>query len=51
METVWLTYDDPHWLARRHRLGPASADAVAAIETGMAVVIKTAARNASEPAS
>jgi uncharacterized protein (DUF302 family) len=20
--TVWLTYNDPHWIARRHGLGP-----------------------------
>jgi uncharacterized protein (DUF302 family) len=36
---VWLTYNDPRWLARRHGLGAASAGAVAAIEAGMAAVI------------
>jgi uncharacterized protein (DUF302 family) len=40
--TVWLTYDDPRWLARRHGLGAASAKAVAAIEVGMASVVKAA---------
>jgi uncharacterized protein (DUF302 family) len=35
---VWLTYNDPHWLARRHGLGASSAAAVAAIESGLATV-------------
>jgi uncharacterized protein (DUF302 family) len=45
---VWLTYDDPHWLARRHGLGAASAEAVAAIEAGMAAVIGAAAGRPTE---
>jgi uncharacterized protein (DUF302 family) len=31
--TVWLTYNDPHWITRRHGLGAAAnaqADAMAA---------------------
>lgn len=33
---VWLTYDDPDSLARKHGLGPASAPVIAAIKAGMA---------------
>jgi uncharacterized protein (DUF302 family) len=40
---VWLTYNDPRWLAGRHGLGAASAVAVAAIEAGMAAVAGEAA--------
>jgi uncharacterized protein (DUF302 family) len=40
---VWLTYNDPRWLAARHGLGSASAKAVAAIEAGMAAVTGEAA--------
>jgi len=47
---VWLTYNDPDWLARRHDLGPASAGAVAAIAAGMAAVVAEAA-GASAPAA
>jgi uncharacterized protein (DUF302 family) len=39
---VWLTYNDWHWLARRHDLGSSSADAVGAIEAGMAMLVKAA---------
>lgn len=48
---VWLTYDDPRRLARRHGLGAASADAVAAMETGIAAVARTAAGVLPPPAS
>jgi uncharacterized protein (DUF302 family) len=40
---VWLTYTDPQWLARRNGLGPASAGAVAAMESGLASVVEAAA--------
>jgi uncharacterized protein (DUF302 family) len=33
---VWLSYNDPAWLAERHGLTAASADSVAAIQKGMA---------------
>jgi uncharacterized protein (DUF302 family) len=33
---VWLSYDDVGWLAARHGLGPASADAVTALHDGVA---------------
>lgn len=33
---VWLTYDDPDSLARKHGLGPAGAPVIAAIKAGMA---------------
>jgi uncharacterized protein (DUF302 family) len=39
---VWLTYNDSRWLAERHGLGSASADAVDAIDAGMAMVAKAA---------
>jgi uncharacterized protein (DUF302 family) len=33
---VWLTYNDASWIAQRHGLGASSADAVKAIESGVA---------------
>ena len=33
---VWLTYNDPSWIAERHRLGPESAAAVQAMANGLA---------------
>lgn len=39
---AWVTYDDPHWLATRHRLGHDSADAVGAIAKGMRTILQTA---------
>jgi uncharacterized protein (DUF302 family) len=41
--TVWLTTNDPAWIAERHALGPGSDAAVAAIAAGMAAVTKAAA--------
>ena len=32
---TWLTWNDPHWLAGRHDLGPGAEAAVAAIRAGM----------------
>jgi uncharacterized protein (DUF302 family) len=32
---VWLSYNDGQWIAKRHALGPASAEAVKAIAAGM----------------
>ncbi|WP_258583582.1 DUF302 domain-containing protein [Mesorhizobium sp. AR02] len=40
---VWLSYDDPHWIAERHGLGEASSEAVAAIAASMEKVIAAAA--------
>jgi uncharacterized protein (DUF302 family) len=45
---VWLTYEDPRWLAARHGLGAASARAVAAVEAGLAAVTRAAAGDAAE---
>lgn len=42
---TWLSYDDPAWLARRHRLGH---DAEAVIG-GMAVALGAIARSATSP--
>jgi uncharacterized protein (DUF302 family) len=39
---VWLSYNDPAWIAARHGLFTASADAVAAIAKGMAMVVAKA---------
>jgi uncharacterized protein (DUF302 family) len=46
---VWLTHDDPRWLARRHGLGAASAEAVAALEAGMSALTRAAAGDPTEP--
>ena len=40
---VWLSYNDPHWIAERHGLGDASREAVTAIAAGMEKVIAAAA--------
>jgi len=40
---VWLAWNDAGWLARRHRLGAASASAVRAISTGASDLATTAA--------
>ena len=40
---VWLSYNDAYWLARRHGLGEASRDAVAAVAAGMEKVVAAAA--------
>jgi uncharacterized protein (DUF302 family) len=39
---VWLTCNDAAWIARRHGLGAASADAVKAIAAGIAAAMKAA---------
>ncbi len=39
---VWLTFNDPAWLAARHRLGNAAAEVVAALENGLAVLARAA---------
>ena len=43
---VWLTYNEAAWLATRHQLGAASADAIGAIEAGQARLIQTATGSA-----
>jgi uncharacterized protein (DUF302 family) len=40
---VWLAYNDPRWLARRHRLGPGSDANVDALATLLANLTKAAA--------
>jgi uncharacterized protein (DUF302 family) len=40
---VWLTYGDPTWLARRHRLGPTTDASVSALGTVLANLAKAAA--------
>ena len=42
-EKVWLTYNDPAWLAARHRLGGAVAEAMAALKKGLATLAQDAA--------
>jgi uncharacterized protein (DUF302 family) len=39
---VWLTYNEPDWIARRHKLGPASSKHVNAISGGLATFATTA---------
>jgi uncharacterized protein (DUF302 family) len=39
---TWLTYNDAVWIAKRHRLGPASADAVKSIAAGLAAAAEAA---------
>ena len=41
---VWLTYNDPAWLARRHNLGPDSSAAVTALAAAMTAVTTATAR-------
>ena len=42
-EKVWLTYNDPAWLAARHRLDGAAAGAVTALQKGLATLAQDAA--------
>jgi uncharacterized protein (DUF302 family) len=39
---VWLTYNDAHWLADRHGLGPQSVTAVEAIAAGLSSLAEEA---------
>jgi uncharacterized protein (DUF302 family) len=39
---VWLSYNDAHWLADRHGLGPQSTAAVDAIATGLSSLAEEA---------
>ena len=47
--SVWLTHDDARWLAARHGLGAASAQAVAALEAGMNAAVSAAAGDSATP--
>jgi len=40
---VWLTYNDPDWLAQRHRLGPGTDASVTALASVLANLAKAAA--------
>jgi uncharacterized protein (DUF302 family) len=40
---VWLTYNDPHWLSRRHRLAAATDASVGALASLLAKLAKAAA--------
>jgi uncharacterized protein (DUF302 family) len=40
---VWLTYNDPGWLARRHRLGTVADASVSALTALLANLVKAAA--------
>jgi uncharacterized protein (DUF302 family) len=40
---VWLTYNDPGWLAQRHRLGPETDASVTAMATLLANLARAAA--------
>jgi len=39
---TWLSYNDPSWLAQRHRLGPEAAAAVNALTGALASLAKAA---------
>ena len=40
---TWLTYNDPRWLARRHKLGREAAGAIAAMATMLRTLLASAA--------
>jgi len=40
---IWLSYNDPHWIAERHGLGETSRATVAAMAAGMKKMIAAAA--------
>jgi uncharacterized protein (DUF302 family) len=40
---VWVSYNDPAWLGRRHGLGAEVEGAVAALAAGLAKLVETAA--------
>ena len=40
---VWLSYNDPDWVAARHQLGAASKAAVEAMSAGLTALTKSAA--------
>ncbi len=42
---VWLTYNDPRWLAARHGLGAPSQRALDAMTAGLAAIARDATRN------
>lgn len=46
---MWLSYDDPVWLARRHGLGAASEDAAAAVGAGLERLAAAATGQAGNP--
>ncbi len=39
---TWLTYNDPHWVGRRHELGYKSQDMLHMFEAAMAAMARTA---------
>jgi len=41
---VWLSYNDPKWIAQRHGLGAASAGAVEAMAKGLAAIAEEATK-------
>ena len=40
---TWLSYNDPHWLAKRHAIGDSTAAAVTALANALASFAQTAA--------
>jgi uncharacterized protein (DUF302 family) len=42
---VWITYNDPAWLAARHALGEGTAEAVSGLARALAKFAETAAAN------
>jgi uncharacterized protein (DUF302 family) len=37
---TWLSYNDPHWLAKRHGLGPHVDNAINAMAAGLSAIAK-----------
>jgi uncharacterized protein (DUF302 family) len=37
---TWLSYNDPRWLAKRHRLGPDSNQTIDAMVAGLSAIAK-----------
>jgi uncharacterized protein (DUF302 family) len=40
---TWLSYNDPHWIARRHGLGQEAEAAISAMSTALGALAKIAA--------
>lgn len=40
---TWVSYNDPHWLAKRHELGPEVRAAVDGLSAALSVIVRKAA--------
>ena len=46
--TVWLSYNEAEWIARRHELGASSKKAIDAMEAGLAAIARASVEKANE---